>query len=176
VIVRILVPGVAQPGGSKRAFVVAGKARVTDANAKAKPWQADCKVFAAQAMAGREPMRGPVRVTMRFYRQRPKSHYTPTGNLTKAALRAATPTSKPDVLKLARAAEDALTGIVWADDAQIVSELIEKRWGAPHAEILVAELAEGCGCSYALTMQARAGCAVHGIDGSLGQLTTEGGS
>jgi predicted short-subunit dehydrogenase-like oxidoreductase (DUF2520 family) len=35
------------------------------------------------------------------------------------------------VLKLARGVEDALTGIVWRDDAQIVVEHLEKRYGSP---------------------------------------------
>ena len=36
----------------------------------------------------------------------------------------------PDVLKLARGVEDALTGIVWRDDAQIVNESLNKVVGA----------------------------------------------
>jgi Holliday junction resolvase RusA-like endonuclease len=39
------------------------------------------------------------------------------------------PVARPDALKLARAAEDALTGIVWADDAQIVVERLGKVFG-----------------------------------------------
>jgi hypothetical protein len=39
------------------------------------------------------------------------------------------PTTRPDALKLARAAEDALTGIVYADDAQIVDERQHKVYG-----------------------------------------------
>lgn len=38
------------------------------------------------------------------------------------------PTSKPDLLKLARGVEDALTGIVYEDDAQIVFETMRKQW------------------------------------------------
>lgn len=37
----------------------------------------------------------------------------------------------PDVLKLARGVEDALTGIVWRDDAQIVNESLSKVVVAP---------------------------------------------
>jgi Holliday junction resolvase RusA-like endonuclease len=39
--------------------------------------------------------------------------------------------TRPDVLKLARAAEDALTGIVWRDDSQIVHETLAKVYGEP---------------------------------------------
>jgi Holliday junction resolvase RusA-like endonuclease len=46
------------------------------------------------------------------------------------------PTGRPDVLKLARACEDALTGVIWRDDAQIVVERLYKDWGEP-ARVLV---------------------------------------
>jgi Holliday junction resolvase RusA-like endonuclease len=39
------------------------------------------------------------------------------------------PTTRPDALKLARAAEDALTGIIWTDDAVTVDLTIKKRYG-----------------------------------------------
>jgi Holliday junction resolvase RusA-like endonuclease len=39
------------------------------------------------------------------------------------------PVTRPDALKLARAAEDALTGILWHDDAQIVEEHLDKVFG-----------------------------------------------
>ena len=45
------------------------------------------------------------------------------------------------MLKLARAVEDALTGIVWRDDAQIVDEQLSKVYGEPaRVEVDVAEL------------------------------------
>ena len=46
-------------------------------------------------------------------------------------------TTKPDALKLARSTEDALTGIVWADDAQTAVLEISKRY---------ADAGEPCGC------------------------------
>jgi Holliday junction resolvase RusA-like endonuclease len=39
------------------------------------------------------------------------------------------PTSRPDLLKHIRALEDALTGVVWRDDSQIIEQHLEKRWG-----------------------------------------------
>jgi crossover junction endodeoxyribonuclease RusA len=163
-VISFVVPGLAAPAGSKRAFAHKGTGKVVtmDANPKAKPWQADCKVFAAQAMAGREPLAGPVRVTMRFYRPRPKSHYTAKGGYSSKAT--ARPVGRPDVLKLARAVEDAISGICYGDDAQIVSELLEKRWGYARCEVRVAALEPGCVCGYSFTMQAQAGCPVHGVD------------
>jgi len=74
---------------------------------------------------------GPLSVEMIFYKPRAKAHY---GTGRNAALlkdsAPAYPAVKPDVLKLARAIEDGLTGVVYADDALIVSEGIAKRYCA----------------------------------------------
>ena len=39
------------------------------------------------------------------------------------------PATRPDVTKLLRAVEDAATGLLWADDAQIVTQSAAKRYG-----------------------------------------------
>ena len=41
------------------------------------------------------------------------------------------PDTKPDLTKLVRAAEDSLRGVLWRDDAQVVRQVTEKRWGEP---------------------------------------------
>ena len=46
------------------------------------------------------------------------------------------PAVRPDLLKLARAVEDALTGVLYADDAQVVIERLEKSYG-PQPGVLV---------------------------------------
>ena len=61
-------------------------------------------------------------MTMIFHRRRPASHYRANGEMHRY------PVTRPDALKLARAVEDALTGIIWLDDAQIVEEHLTKRW------------------------------------------------
>ena len=43
-------------------------------------------------------------------------------------------TSKPDVGKTARAVEDALTGIAWVDDSQVVTSIAGKIWSVDGAE------------------------------------------
>ena len=50
--------------------------------------------------------------------------YLPRG---KTVIRAE-PTTRPDLSKLVRAVEDALTGVIYADDAQVVSEYTEKHY------------------------------------------------
>ena len=135
--VRFTVRAKATPAGSKKGFYVkrknAAKGRVilTDQTGKrGKAWRTEVQVEAHGAMSGRNPFSGPLAVAFKFTIARPKSHYV--GGKRLNPLKATAPsthTQAPDALKLARAVEDALTGIVYADDKQIVSELIEKEWG-----------------------------------------------
>lgn len=129
--------GVAKPAGSKTGFVVKDKrtgkhrAIVVDACKSGKPWNAIVSASAAEAYRG-ELLRGAVAATFRFYFPRPKCHFGTGKNAT--TLKPDAPafvTKAPDVLKLARNAEDAITGIVYADDAQIVQEFLSKHWGEP---------------------------------------------
>lgn len=53
------------------------------------------------------------------------------------------PAVKPDATKLVRAVEDALTGICWRDDAQIVNQDVRKRYadtGSARVEIAITSL------------------------------------
>lgn len=74
-----------------------------------------------------------------FLVERPKSHLRADGSLKPSAPRH--PVAKPDCLKLARAAEDALSGVVYWDDARIIDEWIGKRYvgefGCDRAGMLV---------------------------------------
>lgn len=124
---RLFVPGVPVPQGSKTAFVVGKRAVVTDANAKAlKPWRALVKAAAVEALHGREPLVDePLVVSVEFRFVRPKS------------VRRELPHVKPDVDKLLRAVLDALTDAhVWGDDSQVVKAAAEKVY-APSAGVLV---------------------------------------
>lgn len=141
--IRFEVPGNVEPAGSKRAFKHAhtGALIVTDANSKAKPWKASVAASGREAMAGRDLFRGPVSLMLVFYRPRPKGHMGTGRNAQVVKPSApAYPITKPDVLKLARAVEDALTGVVWADDAQIVDEHLVKAYGPACCVVEVHEL------------------------------------
>ena len=72
-------------------------------------------------------MTGPVGLRMIFSRPRPKSHYNSKGGLKANAPRAHT--IRPDAGKLARGAMDALTGVAYEDDSQVVTESHYKQWG-----------------------------------------------
>jgi len=128
--VSFFVPGTPRPGGSKTAFPTkSGKIALVDASGKAgRSWRSDVKVFAKQAYSG-PPMDGPVCLRLAFRMPRPKSHYR-TGKRA-GELRDGAPfwhTSKPDLTKLVRSVEDALTGILWRDDAQIGEQIVDKQY------------------------------------------------
>jgi Holliday junction resolvase RusA-like endonuclease len=141
--VDFVVYGHAMPGGSKRGFVNPKNGRViVTEDSNNKPWRQEVAGAARDAMAGVEPLHGALIVEFTFYRQRPKGHYGSGRNVGLVKGSAPRfPTTRPDVLKLARAVEDALTGIVWVDDSQIVDERLRKLWGVPErCEIVVREV------------------------------------
>lgn len=136
--IKFTVHGTPQTAGSKRAFIVKTKgggqrAIVTDDNAKGKDWKGDVKRAALDALnPDHQLLTGPLRVEFEFRIQRPQGHFGSGKNSANVKPSAPTmPDKKPDVLKLARCVEDALTGIVWADDAQITSETLYKRFCEP---------------------------------------------
>lgn len=112
------VPGAAAPQGSKRAFKLRGSGRVVlvESSAKVKPYRATVALSARQAW-NRPPTGKAVYVRVAFTFVRPKSHRTGKG-----AIRSGAPDfpGKPDIDKLCRAVLDALTGVVYVDDAQVV--------------------------------------------------------
>jgi Holliday junction resolvase RusA-like endonuclease len=91
-------------------------------------WKRDVAQAAGVAMSGGPLLEGPLLLELSFYVPRPKGHYGARGLRPSAP---AYPTVKPDVLKLARAVEDALTGTLFRDDAQVVRELLVKVYGEP---------------------------------------------
>jgi Holliday junction resolvase RusA-like endonuclease len=132
----VTVFGTPQPGGSKKAFVNprTKQANVVDANPKAKPWQTIIAQVVGEAMevATLALLPGPLAVEFDFYRARPAGHFGTGRNAGQLKGSAPPwPTTRPDVLKLARAVEDALTGVTWRDDAEIVVERLRKHYGEP---------------------------------------------
>lgn len=147
------VKGEAQPAGSKKAFVpLHPKTKqpyrrpgggivvsVVDDNPNSKKWK---KLVAqiAEHECGTPLLEGPLKVTLTFYRVRPQSHLGATG-LSKHGRETPYPITKPDAGKLARGTIDALTGVIYRDDAQIVEEIAIKRYGSPpRVEILIEEV------------------------------------
>lgn len=143
--------GIPQPAGSKRGFPIRRKngkigVSITDANPKSADWKTLVSLAASEQFHG-DLMTGPLHVRLKFCMPRPKGHYGTGKNADRVKDSAPEfPTTKPDVLKLARAVEDALTGIVYGDDAQIVMEDLQKCYDTnPRVVVSVTRLAFLCG-------------------------------
>ena len=122
--IHFTVLGIAAPQGSKKAFRVGGRIALVESSPNVKPYRAS--VASAAYAAGAKVLHGPIFITVVFQFVRPKSHYTAKGALRDAAPRHV---GKPDIDKLCRAVLDALTGIAYADDSQVVALDASKIYG-----------------------------------------------
>ena len=112
----IYVPGKAEPQGSKKAFVINGRAVLVDASGGNKAWR---KLVTEAIKSHKDYIRfpGAVNVSLSFFMQRAKSN--------KTTLMA----QKPDIDKLARSVLDAMTdSMVIEDDARVIYLTVSKRW------------------------------------------------
>lgn len=100
-----------------------------DFGARHKEWRSVIQDQARVAMSDRPLLDCLVVARFTFYRKRPQGHYGSGKNasMLKDASPAA-PGTRPDVLKLARSIEDALTNFVYLDDSLITDEIIVKRY------------------------------------------------
>lgn len=112
----ITVYGSPAPQGSKRHV---GNGRMVESSKKLRPWRQDVKA-AAEAQRPDTPIDAPVRVRMTFTVPKPDS----------APKRRQTwPMRMPDLSKLVRSTEDALTDAgIWRDDARVVECIAAKRY------------------------------------------------
>jgi len=141
--VLFFVPGLPAPGGSKRGFYNAKLKRtlLVEANPeKNRNWRAAVALAASEAMAGHELFSGPLMVHINFRMPRPKAHFNAKGCLKKTSPE--WHTSKPDITKLARSTEDAMTGVIWKDDAQIAHSVAYKLYAETQtgAQIRVSQM------------------------------------
>ena len=140
--ISFFVPGKAQPGGSKHSL---GKHRIIDANPHVGEWRSTVALVSSIAM--REsgvtvPYDAALYAECTFYQLRPAYHFDKLGKV-KARYLDAYPTSRPDSSKLFRSTEDAMTKIVYTDDARIVLQKVGKRYGEnPGARIIIMTMQE----------------------------------
>lgn len=90
---------------------------ITSDNPKLHEWR---QLVAASIPPGVEPLDGPVSLTVLFELPRPKS----------LRQKDVAHTKRPDLDKLVRAIGDALTGVVYRDDSQVVDIRASKAYGA----------------------------------------------
>jgi Holliday junction resolvase RusA-like endonuclease len=104
--------------------------------AKTLRYESEVKLFAAQAMAGRDPIVCAVKVVMHIFCAIPKSMTKKDRVLVERdELR---PTKKPDVDNVVKAVFDGMNGVVWVDDVQVVDAIVRKRYAeTPRVEVAV---------------------------------------
>ena len=141
--IQLLIPGIPRPAGSKRSIPLKNRStgkyvlrangapvvNTVDANPKSREWKSHVSQIAAEAYQG-PLLSGPIYLKAAFIFPRPKSHFR-TGKYSHL-LKDSAPAhhiQKPDRTKLLRGLEDALTGIIWRDDCQVVTGPTGKVWG-----------------------------------------------
>ena len=128
--IELYVNGKPRSSGSKSGFIIDGKVIMTPAGKYQKSWMEAVKWAAIEAgHNGKMLIEGPVLLNLVFSFLRPKSHFKKNGELTKSAR--PQPTCKPDLDKLNRAISDALTGLIWRDDSQVIELTASKVYAQP---------------------------------------------
>jgi Holliday junction resolvase RusA-like endonuclease len=140
-VISFVVDGIPAPKGSFRVSMGRGRTRkgkqrmvVRSDSPRTDAWEAAVRLTAQFVMRGRAPLTGAVDVRVVFFMPRPRS------------VKRLRHTVKPDPDKLLRSTLDALTGVVYGDDAQAVTGSWDKRYAdgvKPGASIQVTEVLDG---------------------------------
>lgn len=124
--IRFAIPGVAVP--KARARTVAQGGRVHSYTPEAtKAWEQAVQ-WAAKPHRPESPLTCPLAVAMVFYLPKPKR------------CKREHPSVRPDIDNYAKAILDALNGMMWVDDGQIVQLTASKSYGEPRVEIEIQEV------------------------------------
>lgn len=131
--------------GSTTSFVSKRTGRVVTHDAAGTPgltWEqgvASAALVARTQAGERMVVNEPIAVRVIFYQPRLRGHYGTGRNANVLKLGAPRyPATRPDVDKYLRRILDAMTGVLYADDGQVVTVWAAKRWGDPaRAEIIV---------------------------------------
>jgi len=131
---RLVMTITPKPKERPRAAIIGGHARIftpktTEAYEK--------EIRAAWVRAnGDKPEEGPLRARIYFGLPIPKSETK--GNKLQMIQRKVFPTKKPDLDNLAKAVLDALNGVAYKDDCQIVTMLSRKNYAeAPYVKVIL---------------------------------------
>lgn len=147
--IEFIVQGVPAPGGSKRHVGSYSKTTksgkvvriplLVDDCARNGEWREAVAWACREAYKG-PPLTGAVRVFVKFFMPRPEYHYRKVKGqrVLKYEYALAPHLKAPDATKLFRSTEDALKGIAWKDDCQVVQQTISKAFHCvPRAEIRI---------------------------------------
>lgn len=137
--ITFTVPGNPVGKGRPRVGRVGGFARLYTPE-KTASYESLVKLAGHQAMAGRELILGAVAVRLDVCCPIPASW---SGKKREQAARdEIRPTTKPDLDNVTKAIFDGLNGIVWKDDVQVVSAMVEKFYShSPRVVVTVKESA-----------------------------------
>lgn len=124
--VYFFVPGTPQGKGRPRA-VARGKFVRMYTPQKTATYESTVALFASQAMAGQPLFEGPVAVSVSIEMPVPASWSKKKQS--QAAAGTLFPTGKPDADNVLKALFDAMNGVVWVDDTQVVQIECRKRYG-----------------------------------------------
>ncbi|SET95101.1 Holliday junction resolvase RusA (prophage-encoded endonuclease) [Salinibacillus kushneri] len=136
--IEFTVLGDAQAQGRPRAGRTrSGKVRMYDPQSS-RTYKQYVKLVASQH-APKKLILGPVSVSIKIYRQIPKCM---SKKLRKLSLdEIYRPTKKPDCSNIAKGIEDALNGVIYKDDSQIVELQVSKYYSEkPRVEITIKEM------------------------------------
>jgi Holliday junction resolvase RusA-like endonuclease len=136
--IKIVIPGKPVPKGRPR-FTKSGHAFTPQ---KTRKWEKHAQLCAKKIMSGRKPITGPIHITVIAMLEIPKSW--PEWKKSASSKGYIAPTGKPDKNNIVKAAEDALNGVVWVDDGQVVSSSEIKRYNVDTCVIVIAELLPYC--------------------------------
>lgn len=121
--IKIIVYGLPGPQGSKKflGLTKLGRGILGESSKKVKPWRELVHAAALAVRNGADPLDAPLRVWMVFTMPKPASN---------PKRRQTWPMRTPDLSKLCRSTEDALTDAgIWKDDARVCEyALLAKRY------------------------------------------------
>lgn len=121
------VAGLPVPQGSKKIVRCGAHPIMVEASKGLMPWRQQVSAT-ARCRAPERPRPGPVEVRLDFFMRAPKTKIPVSCPKRRDAAGLAWPTTRPDIDKLSRGILDALTGIFWEDDSQVVRLIAEKHF------------------------------------------------
>ena len=135
------VPGIPRPGGSKKGFPIRRKdgsfvkIGIADMSKDVMSWRGAVVDACRKVFLG-PPTIQALSLKINFFMPYRKGDFGKDGQIKKSAPH--WHDKRPDTCKLIRSTEDALTGVLWQDDSQVVSIIATKEFGlTPGAHIWV---------------------------------------
>lgn len=120
---RLEVMGLARGKGRPRFVRQTGRTYTDE-----KTRTAEQRIQGEWIAAGRPFLEGALDLTLTVYVTRPGSHYRVGGQLSKEGVRCWYPLRTPDLDNALKLVQDALNGLAFKDDKQIVRAALERRW------------------------------------------------